>query len=824
MKRFLMIVAALSFAFIPCRANAQTSRPAGDVRERLSLDRGWLFHEGDIPFPVIAGQQLSYNNAKAGRAWGAAAPDYDDSAWQPVNLPYDWAVEQPFDEKANLSQGYRDRGMGWYRRYFKLDPADNGKHLELQFDGIATHCTIWVNGVLAQRNWCGYTSIYVDITPFAKYGSDVNVIAIQVDAIAQEGWWYEGAGIYRHTWLVKRSPVHIQTDGVYANPVRNPDGKWSIPIEVTLNSSDKSPANVEVQSNLIDPSGNAVVSGSTQATVNPFEAPVAKYNLAVESPALWSLEKPTLYSVHTVVKRDGAEVDELTTQCGFRTIRFDPDKGFFLNDQPVKLLGTCNHQDMAGVGVAVPDSIWDFRIKRLKEMGSNAYRCAHNAPATEFLDACDRQGMLVMDENRNFGSSPEYIRQLDWMVRRDRNHPSVILWSVFNEEPSQGTEMGYEMVRRMSAAVKELDITRPVTAAQSNSDLNPINASQAADVAGFNYVYRDYDKYHALYPTKPIFSSEDTSTVMTRDEYATDRKAAVLDSYDDQLPGSWGLSHRNAWMQIATRPFIAGTMVWTGFDYRGEPQPLPWPAAGSSFGCMDLCGFPKTAYYIHQAQWIADRPILHLVPHWNWAGSEGKPIKVMVISNQPSVELFLNGKSLGLKPVDKYQMLTLDVPYEAGKLEAVASNGGKEVARFAVETTGAPAALKLIADRDSLWGNGEDAQPITVEAVDAQGRVVPTANLPVDFQVSGPGAIIGLNNGDPDCHEPEKGDKHSTFHGLAQVILQSGYGGTGALTLRATADSLAPAELTINVNAAAVRPAVAPATRPVARGGRGRRG
>jgi beta-galactosidase len=543
--------------------------------------------------------------------------------------------------------------------------------------------------------------------------------------------------------------------------------------------------------------------------VNPLQESVAKFSLAVKSPELWSLEKPTLYSVRTVVKRDGTNVDEVTTHCGFRTIRFDPAKGFFLNDQHVELFGTCNHQDMAGIGVAVPDSIWDFRVRKLKEMGSNAYRCAHNPPAKEFLDACDRLGMLVMDENRDFGSSPEYISQLDWMVRRDRNHPSVILWSVFNEEPSQGSEMGYEMVRRMSAAVKELDTTRPVTAAQSNSALNPVNASQAADVAGFNYRYQDFNRYHELYPTRPIFSSEDTSTVMTREEYASNRRGAnpVLDSYDDTaLP--WGLTHRNAWKEVATRPFVAGTMVWTGFDYRGEPQPLSWPATGSSFGCMDLCGFPKAAYWIHQAQWITNRPILHLVPHWNWAGSEGKPIKVFVASNVENVELFLNGKSLGVNPVDKYQMLTTEVNYEPGKLEAVGYNGDKEVARFAVETTGAPAVLQLVPDRASIAGDGDDAQPVTVQVVDAQGRVVPTANQMVKFELVGPGSIIGLNNGDPTCLEPEKGDQHSVFHGIAQVILQSAWAGQGKLILRAAAEGLTPAEVTIEVAPVPARPAV----------------
>jgi beta-galactosidase len=785
---------------------AQNSPPS-PVRERLSLDRGWLFHEGDIPFPVVIGHQASYDNAKAGSSSGAASPEYDDSSWKQVDLPHDWAVEQPFDPRANMSQGYRARGIGWYRKYFRLDPADHGKHLEIQLDGVSTHCTVWVNGVLSVRNWTGYTSIYIDITPVARFGKEVNTIAVQVDANPQEGWWYEGAGLYRHTWLVKRDPVHIETDGVFANPVRSEDGHWSIPIETTLYSSDKSATPVEVESTLIDPSGKELVSGHAQVTVDPLREQVAKFSLAVESPRLWSVDEPTLYSVRTVVRREGAVVDEVTTGAGFRTIRFDPKQGFFLNDKPLKLKGTANHQDHAGVGVAVPDALWDFRIRRLKEMGSNAYRAAHNAPAAEFLEACDRLGMLVMDENRNFGATPEHLKQLDWEIRRDRNHPSIIMWSVFNEEPSQGTEMGYELVRRMSAAVKELDTTRPVTAAQSNSVLNPINASQAADVAGFNYVYRDFARYHELNPGKPMFSSEDTSTVMTRDTYVTDRTQCLLDSYDDQVM-PWGLSHRDAWKQVATRPFVAGTMVWTGFDYRGEPQPLSWPAAGSSFGIMDLCGFPKAAYYIHQAQWIQDRPLVHLVPHWNWVGSEGKPIKVMVTSNAEKVELRLNGKSLGEKPVDKYEMVTFEVPYQPGKLEALASSGGREVARFGVETTGPPAALRLVPDRKSLAGDGDDAQPVTVEVVDAQGRVVPTAEPLVKFALSGPGSIIGLNNGDPTNHEPEKGSQHTVFHGLAQLIVQSGLGGQGKLTLTATSEGLANGETVIEVTPVMARPAV----------------
>ena len=778
-------------------------------RGRLSLDRSWLFHLGDVSFPVIKGQGPSYENAKAGRAWGAAAPDSDDSDWRPLDLPHDWAIEGPVDPDANLSQGYRRRGIGWYRRYFKLERSDQGKHLELQFDGVATHCVVWVNGILAHRNWCGYNSFHIDITPFAKYGDDVNTIAVRVDANPMEGWWYEGAGIYRHTWLVKRDSVHVVTDGISANPVRNDDGSWTVPVEARLYSCDVAPVDVEVEAALLDPSGKEVLRTSVPIKVDPLDEAVVKLVLPVGSPQLWSVDKPTLYEVQTAVKRHGVVVDQVVTRCGFRTIRFDPDRGFFLNDKPLKLKGVCNHQDHAGVGVAVPDSLWEYRIRRLKEMGANAYRCAHHPPAAEFLDACDRLGLLVIDENRNFNTTSEYMRLLQWLVRRDRNHPSVILWSVFNEEPMQGTIQGYEMVRRMATAVKQLDATRPVTAAQSNSMLNPFNASLAADVAGFNYQHGTYDVYHAANPNKPIISSEDTSTVMTRGEYSTDRNRAVLSSYDTEFQ-PWGTTHRNAWRMIAERPFIAGGFVWTGFDYHGEPQPLEWPATGSSFGCLDLCGFPKSAYYIRQAQWIDDRPILQLVPHWNWPGKDGEPVKVLALTNAETVALVLNGKPIGEKSVDKYEMVSWDVPYEPGKLEAVAKNSGNEVARCAVETTGPPAALQLLPDRPSLAGDGCDAQPITVQAVDAQGRPVPTANLPVRFELTGPGAIIGLGNGDPTCHEPEEGDRRSLFNGLAQVIIQSEPQSSGRITLRATADGLADAEVVIDVTAVSPRPEVPP--------------
>jgi len=799
-KIIILFVCVFQIAFV----QAQTK-----VRERLSLDNGWRFYQGDIAMPVIKGQDMSYNSAKAGKAWGAADPKFDDTEWQLLKLPHDWAVDNPYDSTENSNQGYRKRGIGWYRRNFKIDRADRGKHLELQFDGIATNCIVWVNGTIMHRNYCGYTSFYIDITAMVKYGDDINNIAIKVDADTQEGWWYEGAGMYRHTWLVKSSPVHIITDGVYAHPVKNANGSWIIPVEATIENSGKTFADVEIESTLFDNAGKQIVQGKTSMGIAALDQTAGKFSLPVNNPTLWTLEEPTLYKVRTVLSSNGKAIDTFFTSCGFRTIKFTTDSGFYLNDKYVKIKGVCNHQDHAGVGTAVPNSLWEFRLKKLKEMGVNGYRCSHNPPAAEFLDACDRMGILVMDENRNFNASPDYLRQLEWMVRRDRNHPSVILWSVFNEEPMQGTEIGYEMVRRMNAEVKRLDTTRPVTAAMSGGLFSSLNVSHAVDVMGFNYQIKDYDRFHKERPELPITSSEDVSGLMTRGEYVTDKKKHVIGSYDTENP-SWGATHRVAWKAVAERRFLAGCFVWTGFDYRGETQPMEWPTASSSFGIMDLCGFPKTAFYIHQAQWVLDKPILQLVPHWNWpADSIGKNIKVMAMSNAETVKLYLNGKLIGEAAVDKYEMNTWQVPYHPGKLEAVGFVKGKEVSRFKVETTTEPVSIELIPDRKAIVGDGADAVPVTVRVLDAKGRPVETANLPIEFEVSGAGNIIGLGNGDANSHEPDKGNRRSLYNGLAQVILQSKTNSSGPLTLTARSGSLKAATIIINVKDTTQIPVVA---------------
>lgn len=769
------------------------------TREVLSFDKGWSFHRGDIPFPEVKGHTNSYRNAKAGYAGGAASPGYDDSKWRVLDLPHDWAIEGNVTPEANLSQGYYKRGFGWYRRKFKLDPSDKGKHIELQFDGISTHATIWVNGTLLHRNWCGYTSMYIDVTPYVNYGDNVNTIAVRVDAEAQEGWWYEGAGIYRHVWLVKRSPLHIVTDGVFANPIKEIGDKWKIPAEVSLYNSGKNEEKAEVEVVLLSRDGKLISTSKVETSVKPLHESVVELDLFVTNPQLWSPDSPVLYDVKTYVRVNGEIKDKVLTHCGFRTIRFDAKTGFWLNGKNMKLKGVCNHQDHAGVGVAVPDALWEYRLRLLKDMGVNAYRSAHNPAAKEFMDACDSLGIMVMDENRIFNTSPEYVRQLEWLIKRDRNRPSVILWSVFNEEPMQGTENGYEMVRRMSDVVKRLDDTRPVTAAMNGGFFSEYNVSQAVDVGGFNYQIKSYDRFHEQNPELPLTSSEDGSAFMVRGEYVTDRSKNIMDSYDTQH-ANWGATHRNAWRAVAERPWMAGCFYWTGFDYHGEPTPFKWPSVSSFFGIMDLCGFPKMAYYLHQAQWVNDKDVLHLVPHWNWpSDSIGKPIRVMALSNADKVKLILNGKVISEQVVNPYEMNSWDVPYKPGKLEAIGYRNGKEVSKTSVVTTGNAYRIKMTAYRKEILGDGRDAIPVRVEVLDKKGRHVPIANNIMKFSISGNAVIIGLGNGNPNCHEPEKGNKRSLFNGLAQVIIQSLDNGKGYVKLRAESDGLEPDEILIPV-------------------------
>lgn len=813
-RDFLSGAACLGAAAAADGAAASPARgerlPFRSDREALSLDEGWRFHFGDIPMPPLADHEAAYSHAKAGNAAGAAATGFDDTDWQQVRLPHDFALDQPYDPAANPDEGYRPRGIGWYRRLFTVPDSDEGRHLELQFGGASTHATVWLNGTLVHRSFSGFTGFTIDLTPFALYGEDINTLVVRVDATESEGWWYEGAGLYRHVRLLKRPALHIVTDGLHADPIRAEDGRWRVAVLATLANSGPGAATGMLELSLLDGNGESVATAKAPLDVAPLGTDEARAVLNLPfMPALWSPDSPSLYTLRAVV-RAASGTDALDTAIGFRTIRFDADAGFFLNDRPLKIKGVCAHQDHAGVGVAVPDSLWDFRLRRIKAMGANALRCAHNPPAAELLDAADRLGVLVMDENRNFNASEDALPQLAWMVRRDRNHPSVILWSLCNEESLQSSRIGVEMVRRMKAAVRALDPRRPVTAAMNGGQFTTVNIGQELDVVGFNYGAASYDRFHADNPAKPMISSEDGSAYMTRGEFATDRARHLLSSYDEEH-ARFGASVRHGWELIEQRPFVAGGFLWTGFDYRGEPSPFRWPSVSSSFGAMDLCGFPKTAFHIRRALWIKDSPVLEIAPHWTWPGREAQPIEVMAITNAERVVLSLNGRLVADLPVDPFAMATTTVAYEPGRLSAWAYRGGTLMAHASVETTGAPARLRLTPDRPMIDGDGSDAMPVTVELLDKAGRAIPTADMAVSFAVAG-GAVIGMGNGDPNSHEPDRpgpeGARRRLFNGRAQVILTAD-GAARALTLVGRGDGVRAATLRLPVRAVPPPPRVA---------------
>lgn len=778
----------------PLGALPATYPPADPSLHRL--DDGWRFHEGDLPFPAVRGNDDTYAATKAGNAKGAAGSDYDDTGWDAVRIPHDFAITHPIEADQNNAFAYRRRGIGWYRRTLRL-PADwHGRSLELQLGAIATLATIWVNGIEVAHSHSGYVQQNIDITPYAHFGDEPNTIAIRVDADAMEGWWYDGAGIYRDCWLAVRSALHIATDGIWADPRQSADGAWTVPVVATLDSSADHPGPATLEAILRQADGTIIARGSQSATIPPLGQSEARLTLPVARPALWHPDSPVLYTLETrLLGADGALLDTRRTELGFRTLRWDAATGFHINGQPLKIKGVCIHQDHAGVGVAVPEALWEWKVRRLREIGCNAIRSTHHAPSPALLDACDRQGMLVMDENRHFNPSPDYLAQLAWMVRRDRNRPSVIMWSVLNEEPMQGSEQGYEMVRRLAACVKSLDDSRPVTAAMNDGMFTPLNGADAVDLVGFNYKAEWYDRYHALHPTRALTSTEDTSAVMTRGEWRSDPDRNVLGSYDTEAP-EWGLTHHQSWQMIDSRPFIAATFVWTGFDYHGEPTPLPWPAASSSFGILDLCGFGKMAYHLRRAQWRSE-PVLALAPHWTWPGQEGKPIRVMALTNADTVELRLNGVMVGRQKVERYTIPEWQVPYAPGRLEAIAFIGGKEVLRAAVETVSAPTRLRLTADRPMMLGTGRDVQPISVDVIDSMGRHIPLATDRVTFAIEG-GTVIGVGNGDPNDHDPEQAHSRKLFAGLAQVLIRAAPG-KGVVRLTAQIAGLPAVTLAIPV-------------------------
>jgi beta-galactosidase len=769
-------------------------------RKKINIDGNWRFHFGDASDP---GKDFNYSIATIFSKSGGAAKTaidarYNDSSWRAQDLPHDWAVELPFVQVHNFdveSHGFKPVGglfpqtsIGWYRKHFRVDAADSGQRYQIQFEGIFRNASIWINGFYLGNNASGYSGVAYDITDYVNFDRD-NVLVVRVDATQYEGWFYEGAGIYRHVWLNEYNNLHV-TDGGQFVHAEVDGGHAAVTVETTVKNeggsegagtsgegaAGRGAAGFTVSAYVTDRDGRRVGEAKEEPlSAGMNEEGTARQKITISDPRLWSLEDPYLYRVVSVVRSSGRVVDRVESRMGIRTLRFDATEGFFLNGKHVKILGTNNHQDHAGLGSALPDYLQYYRIGLLKNMGVNACRTSHNPPTTAFLDACDSLGMLVLDENRLLNSSPEYISQFERLIKRDRNHPSVFLWSIGNEEGwIQTGSHGKRIAQTLLARQKELDPTRTSTyAADVPNVFHGVN--EVIPIRGFNYRQFAAADYHRDHPQQPILGTEMGSTTTTRGIYEKDSIRGYLMDEDVWSP-AWASKAEDWWPLAANNPWWIGGFVWTGFDYRGEPTPYSWPNINSHFGIMDMCGFPKNIYYYYQSWWT-DKDVLHISPHWNWGTRRGKSVEVWVNSNADNVELFLNGKSLGKKDMPRNSHLNWQVNYEPGVLSAVAFKKGKRLTAK-VETTGPAAEVVQTPYKTTMMADGKDVAVINISVVDREGREVPDADNMIRFSISGPGKIIGVGNGDPSSHEPDKcvdgAWQRSLFNGKCQLIIQSG--------------------------------------------------
>ncbi|MBQ4175280.1 MAG: DUF4982 domain-containing protein, partial [Prevotella sp.] len=752
MKRY--IVFAMAFMAIMA-LNAQ------NVREKIRLNEGWKFALGNAADPnKDFGCGTEYFNyltkANSIHNEGPYVMKFDDSAWQEVRVPHDWVTTLPYAKEASHSHGYKTVGykypetsVGWYRKVINIPENDYGKHIALQFDGIFRNAQVWFNGFWMGVEPSGYATQVYDVTEYVNYGGD-NLICVRADASLEEGWFYEGAGIYRDAWIVKSSPVSVAPFGtfVYAD-LQSPYASAIINIETEVNNNSLTSQTCEVEQCLIDGEGKEVAKANALTiTLKSKETQGCKQQLTLANPHLWNTTDPYLYQVRTTVKVGGKVADVYETTTGIRDIAFDAENGFLLNGKQVKLKGVNLHQDHAGVGAAIPEALLEWRIKELKKIGCNAYRSSHNPMTPALLDICDREGILVIDENRLTGINTEHFRLLEKMIRRDRNHPSIILWSCGNEEwGMENTIQGTRIAASMREYTRLIDPTRPSTIANAGG----VEMIKGLDVVGFNYILQnDVENRKKANPTWKIVGTEETTGCGTRGVY--------FDSPD--IPGHMrsmnlsadkdGTENRieRGWKFYAERPWAAGLFYWTGFDYRGEPNPLSYPAHDSEFGIFDYCGFWKDeAWYLKS--WWTDEPTLHVFPHWNLQGHEGEEIDLWAYSNCDEVELIVNGKKLGRQTMPKNGHLKWKAIYQPGKVVAIGYKNGKRILTETVETTKPASKVVLKADRQQIAADGLDVAVVSVEIQDSKGRIVPDACQMLTFRLDGHGRILGCGNGDP---------------------------------------------------------------------------
>ena len=805
MRKWIVVMAWMAIASM----NAQ------NVRETIRLDDGWKFAFGNAADPKkdfgCGTEYFNYlTKANSIHNEGPYVANFNDSTWQEVKVPHDWVTILPYADVASHSHGYKTVGykypetsVGWYRKTINIPACDLGKHIALQFDGIFRNARVWFNGFYMGTEPSGYATQVYDVTEYVNYGGD-NLICVRADATLEEGWFYEGAGIYRDAWLMKSAAVGVAPFGtfVYAD-LKQPYDKVTIYVETEVNNHSLTTQQCEVSHRLLDADGREVAKSESSTIMlrakQTLNSQLLTLNLNI--PHLWSPDDPYLYKVETTVKVDGRVTDVYETTTGIRDVEFDADRGFLLNGQPLKLKGVNMHQDHAGVGAAIPDALQAWRIKQLKKMGCNAYRASHNPMTPALLDICDREGILVIDENRLTGINEEHLRLLERMIKRDRNHPSVILWSNGNEEwGMENTIQGTRIAAAMREYTHLLDPTRHSTIANAGGR----EMVKGLDVVGFNYIVQnDVDNQKKNNPTWKIVGTEETTGCGTRGWYFKDEKyPGRMVSLNRTMEQNYENIIERGWKFYDERPWAAGLFYWTGFDYRGEPNPLSYPAHDSEFGILDYCGFPKDeAYYLKS--WWTDEPVLHIFPHWNLQGHEGEEVEVWAYSNCDEVELTVNGKKLGRQPMPRNGHLKWKAVYQPGRVEATGYKNGKRILTKTIETTKAAAKVILKADRHQIAADGQDMAIVNIELHDQKGRFVPNACPVLTFCLEGDANIIGCGNGDPSylgSDHPDKQPCHTfsipAFNGRAQVLIQSGKL-PSTVTLKCTADGLKYGLLTI---------------------------
>ncbi len=750
-----------------------------ELRKKLSLAKDWSFYLGDLPEKKFVSHGEIYGTAKAGAKNGPPDPLFNASKWRILDIPHDYMIEQSNDKNGAADWGYKPRSNAWYRKTFAVDEQYRGKRFVIEFEGVATEAVVYFNGSVAKRNFSGYTGFSVDVTDRIKFGGAPNIIAVYVNGKAFEGWWYEGAGIYRPVWLHMIPEIHFAEEP-YILCEKLDGNRWQVSVSGTISAKNPGNGDLSVKKTIKDMDGNTVLEFDGLSTV-------------IDSPHLWDIDDPYLYTITSELYSSGQLTDSITSDFGFRTIAADPEKGFFLNGRNVKLHGTCNHQDFAGVGTAVTESIWAYKIMRLKSMGCNAYRSAHGMAPNALVNLCDRLGMILMDENRNFESSEECLEQLRTMVKRDRNHPSVVFYSIFNEEPLGSTEQGRNISLHMLEEIRRLDNTRFVTGAMNGGALEDKGVGGSLDISGINYQTYIYDDVHGKYPSVPVIATETTSSFQTRGCTETDYEKHTFSCYDEDI-SDWGNSIRDTWQAVDQREFIMGAFMWTGFDYLGEPTPHIYPSVSSFFGMMDTCGFEKGGYYLTKALWSKE-PYAAILPD-NWNFTAGENVKVMCCTNCDEAELFLNGKSCGRVSVDKYKQHIWNVVFEEGELKLVGYNGGQESASCVKGTALQPSKI-VLAPCFECFDEHTETIPVIAYMADENGNIISNRNDEIKFTISG-GKIIGTGNGDPNCHEDFKGKKRSLFAGKAMVIVSADEKAENVLVKAKTGD-MKQARVTIPV-------------------------